>query len=84
MKLKFSKNAVKSLEKLSKKDDSKIKEKLKYLIFVINETGVIPFRDLDIKHLQGEWQGFYRLRIGKIRIIFKLNLEHQELVVYFM
>lgn len=28
---------------------------------------------VDIKKLKGDWQGFYRIRKGKLRIIFKLK-----------
>jgi len=43
---------------------------------------VIPFRELDIKKLSGEWGDFFRMRMGKIRIIFRIDREKDELLVY--
>jgi mRNA interferase RelE/StbE len=82
MKLKLSKNAIKFLNTLSPKDQLKIKQKLKSLVSAIHDTGKIPFKELDIKTLKGEWKGYLRLRIGTIRIIFKLNLIENELFIY--
>ena len=31
--------------------------------------------NVDIKKLKGEWQGFYRSRTGKIRVIFEVNFD---------
>jgi len=36
---------------------------------------------VDIKKLKGDWQGFYRIRKGKLRIIFKLNFEEHLIYV---
>ena len=30
---------------------------------------------VDVKKLKGDWQGFYSIRKGKLRIIFELNFE---------
>jgi mRNA interferase RelE/StbE len=30
---------------------------------------------VDVKKLKGDWQGFYRIRKGKLRIIIELNFE---------
>ena len=35
---------------------------------------------VDVKKLKGDWQGFYRIRKGKLRIIFELNF--QEHLIY--
>lgn len=82
MKLKLSKNAVKFLEKLDTKNTNRIQAKLADLLHSIKEQGVIPFTELDIKKLKGNWDGFFRLRIGKIRVIFTIDLEAEELLVY--
>jgi mRNA interferase RelE/StbE len=29
--------------------------------------------NIDLKRLVGEWEGYYRLRKGRLRIIFELN-----------
>ena len=31
--------------------------------------------------MKGEWKGFYRLRIGKIRIIFNINFENEQIYI---
>jgi len=43
--------------------------------FIKNDEGA------DIKKLHGEYKGHYRLRIGKIRIIFKIDFEGQLIYV---
>jgi mRNA interferase RelE/StbE len=32
--------------------------------------------------MRGEWEGFYRLRIGKIRLIFAVNLAAGDIEIY--
>jgi mRNA interferase RelE/StbE len=82
MKLRFSKSAVKFLEKIDTKNVSRIREKLASLLHLIEEQGIIPFTELDIKKLKGDWDGFFRLRVGKIRIIFTVDSDADELLVY--
>lgn len=36
---------------------------------------------IDLKALGGVWKGYHRARIGKIRIVFKINLDAQTLFV---
>lgn len=31
--------------------------------------------NINIKKLKGEWEGFYRIRVGKLRIIIEFNFE---------
>jgi mRNA interferase RelE/StbE len=78
----FSKSALKFLEKLSTKETEKVREKLAALLQSIEAEGIIPFNDLDIKSLKGDWKGFLRMRVGKIRIIFTIDAEADELQVY--
>jgi mRNA interferase RelE/StbE len=80
MKLKFSKNAARFLAEISTNNQQRLKEKLKMLLFAVEENGAIPFRELDIKNLKGEWKGYQRMRVGKIRVIFQINTD--ELLVY--
>ena len=65
MELFLSKEAVKFLEKLSAKEAEKIREKMAALLEAIESEGMIPFNELDIKSLKGDWKGFLRMRIGK-------------------
>lgn len=37
---------------------------------------------MDIRQLHGKAKGFMRLRIGKIRIIFKINIESKILRIH--
>jgi mRNA interferase RelE/StbE len=37
---------------------------------MLETEGVIPFTELDIKKLKGQWDGYFRLRVGQIRVIF--------------
>jgi len=37
--------------------------------------------NVDIKKLYGKWQGYYRLRRGKIRIIFEVNKSAKVLYI---
>ncbi len=46
------------------------------------EEGIIPFRELNIKKLKGEWRGFYRMRLGKIRVISRIDIEKDKLIIY--
>jgi len=48
----------------------------------IEQKSIIPFTDLDIKKMKGEWNGFYRLRINQIRIIFTINFDSKDIEIY--
>ncbi|NPA76321.1 MAG: type II toxin-antitoxin system RelE/ParE family toxin [Candidatus Diapherotrites archaeon] len=37
---------------------------------------------LDIKKLKGNWSGFYRLRVGKYRVVFEIDWSKQEILIY--
>lgn len=82
MAVKFRKSAIKFLEKATSQDKEKIQSELKQLIFCIEEKKMIPFTELNIKKMKGEWENFYRLRIGKIRVIFTVNFDNSELEIY--
>lgn len=82
MTIKFRKNATKFLERATSEDSDRIQEKLNQLLVMVEEQGIIPFTELDIKKMKGDWDGFCRLRIGKIRIIFYVDLNLAEIEVY--
>jgi mRNA interferase RelE/StbE len=75
MKIKFSKSASKFLNDLSALEQERIKEKLKALMLAVEENGTIPFQELNIKSLKGDWKGYQRMRVGKMRIIFQIGCE---------
>lgn len=82
MAIKFRKKASKFLEKANLEDAERIQEKLNLLITMVEDHRILPFIELDIKKMKGEWEGFYRLRIGNIRVIFSVNLDCAEVEVY--
>jgi mRNA interferase RelE/StbE len=51
-------------------------------LIAIEQQGIIPFTELDIKKMRGDWEGFYRLRVGKMRVIFIVDFDSSELEVY--
>ncbi len=72
----FSKKAEKFLEqnKLSKKDT-----------FILVRDAIRKFQgediNIDIKKLKGEWQGFYRIRKGELRIIVEFNFDNSSVFI---
>ncbi len=82
MAVKFRKQALKFLQKATVDDANQIQTQLRQLIISIEEKSIIPFTELDIKKLKGEWQGFYRLRIGKIRVIFSVDFDTLDIEIY--
>jgi mRNA interferase RelE/StbE len=82
MAIKFRKNAIKFLEKANLEDVEKIQEKISQLLYFVEEQAIIPFTELDIKKMKGDWEGFYRLRIGKIRIVFTVNTQSGEVEIF--
>ena len=82
MAIKFRKQAIKFLQKASAEDAAKIQSALRQLVVTVEEQGLIPFNDLDIKKMKGEWEGFYRLRVGKNRAVFTVRIDSGEVDVY--
>jgi len=81
MKIEFSKKSTKFLEKLDEKNKEKVRLKIRSFVLSLEE-GIIPFRELNIKKLKGEWRDFYRMRLGNIRIIFRIDIEKNKLIIY--
>ncbi len=67
------KRAAKYLQKLPKSQKEKIKN-------ILKELEKEPFERADIKHMVGEWKGYYRIRIANVRIVFWVSYE--EKVIY--
>ena len=82
MAVKFRKQPVKFLQKANSEDVTKIQNQLNQLLIAIEQQGIIPFTELDIKKMRGDWEGFYRLRVGKMRVIFIVDFDSSELEVY--
>jgi mRNA interferase RelE/StbE len=82
MAIKFRKPAVKFIENADLDTASRIQEKLNQLATTIEDQSIIPFTELDIKQMKGEWEGFYRLRVGKVRLIFTVDIASGDIEVY--
>jgi mRNA interferase RelE/StbE len=82
MAVKFRKQAIKFLEKYSPQEIENIRTSIKSITLAIEEQGIIPFTQLDIKKMKGEWKGFYRLRVGKNRVIFTVDFNSKDITVY--
>ena len=67
----FTRKSEKDLQKLSPRDAKRVITKIQKLNF--------PFpANLDIKNIVGV-EEFYRLRIGKIRVIFEIDKKRKEI-----
>ena len=82
LKIKFSDASLKFLDLITEKEKGRVKEKIKLLAKHISEFNILPYKEMDIKKLSGVWDGFLRLRVGKIRIIFKYFNIDNELMIY--
>ncbi|MBD2231105.1 type II toxin-antitoxin system RelE family toxin [Phormidium tenue] len=83
MEVQFSKRAVRFLKKQDAKTADRIRQKILQLQSMLEVEGVIPFNELDIKKLKGQWDGYFRLRIGQIRVIFTVVAgEIEVLLIY--
>ena len=80
-KLIYHRNAIKFLKKLEKEKREHILDKLYELLNSI-EKGILPIRTMDIKRLKGKWEGFFRLRVGELRIIFRIDVESKKILIY--
>ncbi|MGD1903529.1 MAG: type II toxin-antitoxin system RelE/ParE family toxin [Geitlerinemataceae cyanobacterium] len=78
MQVKLRKEAQKFLKKLDKPTRDRVLERIGQLrsSLIAQE---IP-QGLDIKALQGNWQGFSRLRVGQIRVIYRIEAGDVEIL----
>jgi mRNA interferase RelE/StbE len=82
MRVKLSKPAQKFLKKLDGSLQNAVVEKIGVLKTCLEEQKVYPPDELDIKKLKGSLQGFSRIRVGKIRIVFQIRRETSEIFIY--
>lgn len=71
----FSREAVKFLSQSKVKEDTVV-DKVMLAIKKLQGEDV----NIDIRKLKGDWEGFYRIRYGKLRII--LEFEFEDCRVY--
>ena len=76
----FRKPAIKFLKKSNYEEIEKIRESIKSIAIAVEEPGIIPFTELDIKKMKGDWKGYYRLRVGKNRIIFAVDFNSKDII----
>jgi len=79
--IKIHRKANRFLESLPENRRINIEGKLWELVDAL-EHGILPYRRLDIRRLKGEWKGFLRLRVGDIRIIFRIDFKSKTIYIY--
>ena len=72
--LSFTPSAKSDLEKLDRSLQKRIVEKLDWL--QNNFDKIIPLA------LTGEWRGFFKLRIGDWRVVYKIEWDQNSIIVY--
>jgi mRNA-degrading endonuclease RelE of RelBE toxin-antitoxin system len=82
MKIRISKSTNKFLEKLDANSRKSVLTKIGILKTCLETQNVYPPEELDIKKLKGELKGFSRIRVGKIRVIFEIGKETDEIFIY--
>lgn len=82
MGVKFRKQAIKFLQRANTEDVENIREQIRLITIIFEEQKIIPFTELDIKKMKGDWEGFYRLRVGKNRVIFTVNFNSNDIIIY--
>ena len=82
MVVRFRKQALKSLQKSDEEMSTEVREKLDQIDDFFAAQSILPFADFDLKKMKGEWAGFHRLRIGSMRVIFKVDEKSNTIDVY--
>jgi mRNA interferase RelE/StbE len=71
----YSRDAEKFIESQNIRAD--VSEQLKRFLMKMKGGNV----NIDLRKLSGEWEGYYRLRKGRLRIIFEIDKTDQVLFV---
>jgi len=74
-KIEYSKEAKKFIDRQNMWDE--VKDGIRKFLQKVKSENV----NIDLKKLIGDWKGYYRIRIGKIRVIFCLIKESKEIFV---
>ena len=72
----FSRDSIKTLEKLDSATVNLLKSKIKSIGVWLDGEDI---SHADIKKLKGKWEGFYRLRVREMRVIFIFD-ERKKLI----
>jgi len=73
-KVKFTSEAKEDLKGLDDEVRKRVIKKLDWLQRNFDKITPLP--------LSGKWQGFFKLRVGKWRIIYKKDEERREIIVF--
>lgn len=71
----YSRDAEKFIKRQNIHEE--VKEELKRFFMKMKGVNI----NIDLKKLEGEWEGYYRIRKGEIRIIFSINKTDKVLFV---
>ncbi|MBI5874401.1 MAG: hypothetical protein HZB81_00870 [Deltaproteobacteria bacterium] len=71
----YSRRANNFIEEHGMRD--RVKESIKNFILRITGSNI----NIDVKRLHGEWDGYYRIRKGKVRIVVKTDIESRTIFV---
>jgi mRNA interferase RelE/StbE len=82
MVVRFRKQAFKFLQETDAELVAEIQTQLDQIDDSLELQSIIPFTELDLKKMKGDWVGYYRLRIGSIRVIFTIDAESKGIDVY--
>ena len=72
----FSTDSLKFLKRNNLTEDFII-EKIRFALRKFQGEDV----NVDIKKLKGEWEGFYRIRVGRLRIIVEFQFEYYRVYI---
>jgi len=74
-KIEYSRDALKFIKKQNIHEE--VQEEIKKFLMRLKGENI----NIDVKKLIGDWEGYYRLKKGKIRIIFSLNKNEKSLFI---
>ena len=70
----FTADAENDLKKLDRQNTKRIITKLEWLTENFDSISPLP--------LTGQWQGFFKFRVGDLRVIYKIEYDKLQLIVY--
>jgi len=79
--VRFHRNAKKFLKGLDEDRRNLVLSKLDELRECLEE-GIFSVKRLDLKKLKGKWEGFFRLRVGDLRVVFRVDTSQKVVFVY--
>lgn len=67
-------------DKFTKKENIKDEKLLSLIQKFINYSKGMD-ENIDVKKLKGKWEGYHRIRFGKIRVILKIDFKEKTIFV---